>query len=917
MSQTNRLSVFVFSFAIAVGLAGCGQLQPASAPALELNGIPGTVHGGQQPISGAGIQLYAVGTTADGSASNPLLTSTVTTNANGGFSTGSFSCPTSTTLVYLLASGGNPGLANGTNNSAIQQIALLGQCGSLGPSTFISLNEVTTVAALSAVYPYFTAPAAIGSGSTDVASLTSAFTLAQQLANTSTGQSPGTGVPSGYTVPTQEIYSLADIIASCINTSGGVAGDGSACGDLFTYATPPGGTSPTDVATALTDILNNATYNLGSLFNLPAPSAPFQPSLSSAPYTWKVWLNSESTVTYAANSATSGSVPVDGNQYSSGATVTVLGNSGSLAESGYTFVGWNTVADGSGAGYAPGATFTIGGYNQILYAQFANGGQYTVTYSGNGNTGGAAPNDSNSYSPGSLVTVLGNSGSLVRTGYTFTGWNTRANGAGISYSSGNSFTIDALSQTLYAQWQRTGTTYTMTYAGNGATSGFVTSDPGQYETGDTVTVYGNLGFFFRPGYVFTGWNTATDGSGTAYAIGATFTMGSANVVLFAQWTSADWPPVSIWGGAREVITLLSDGTVWDWGLGSSGQLGDNNTTNIDLPTEVLGPGGSGYLNDIIALSGGEQHNAALKNDGTVWAWGNDQNDQLGDGGGANKKTPIQVNGLSSVVMLNSRGYHSVAVKSDGTVWDWGWDEYGALGNGLSLAQGTTTYTTPLQVRGVNNPIMVSAGFMYNIALMPDHTLLTWGNNNDAESGNGTVGGYLSAAEPVVGINDLVWVSAGWIHSVAIRSDGTVWTWGENYWNGAFSTCPDSSFCGYGMIGNGTTNEYQYTPQQVQGLSGTIMALSADSSTTVLLRDGTVWTFGSNGAGQLGVPNIDQSLVPVQVQGLCQAVYIMARDFHNEAICTDGSLWSWGSGTSGELGNGAFNNSAVPVQVTAY
>jgi len=271
-------------------------------------------------------------------------------------------------------------------------------------------------------------------------------------------------------------------------------------------------------------------------------------------------------------------------------------------------------------------------------------------------------------------------------------------------------------------------------------------------------------------------------------------------------------------------------------------------------------------------------------------------------------------------MLGSRGYHTVAVKSDGTVWDWGWDEYGSLGDGQS--QQNTTYTTPIEVRGVNNPIMVSAGFMYSIALMPDHTLLTWGNNNDGESGNGTIGGYLSSPEPVVGLNDVVWVSAGWIHSVAIRSDGTVWTWGYNSWNGSFD-CEDTYdnnnlgfFCGYGMIGNGTTNN-QYTPYQVPGLSGAIMALSADSSTTVLLRDGTVWTFGSNGAGQLGVPNIYQSLVPVQVQGLCHAVYIMARDFHNEALCADGSLWSWGSGTSGELGNGTTNNSAVPVQITPF
>ena len=218
--------------------------------------------------------------------------------------------------------------------------------------------------------------------------------------------------------------------------------------------------------------------------------------------------------------------------------------------------------------------------------------------------------------------------------------------------------------------------------------------------------------------------------------------------------------------------------------------------------------------------------------------------------------------------------------------------------------------------------MVTAGYMFSVALLQDHTLVAWGNNADGEMGNGTSGGYQSSPEPVPGIDNVVWVSAGWTHVVAIRSDGTVWTWGANSWTGSFD-CEDTYddnnlgfFCGYGKLGDGTENDH-YTPEQVPGLSGAIMALAGDSYTAVLLRDGTVWTFGSNGAGQLGVTGIYQSLSPIQVQGLCHAVYIMARDFHSQALCSDGSLWSWGSGTSGELGNGAFNNSAVPVQVTAF
>ncbi|HEY1803160.1 MAG TPA: InlB B-repeat-containing protein [Terracidiphilus sp.] len=625
-------------------------------------------------------------------------------------------------------------------------------------------------------------------------------------------------------------------------------------------------------------------------------------------------------VIYVANGATSGAVPVDNNKYTSGTTVTVLGNSGSLVQSGYSFVGWNTAANGSGSSYISGATFEMGSSNRTLYAQWTALPTYSVTYVANGATGGAAPVDNNKYTSGTTVTVLGNNGTLVETGYSFAGWNTAANGSGSSYISGATFAMGSANVTLYAQWSLAGSTHSVAYNGNGNTSGYAISDPNQYQSGDEVTVYGNLGFFFKPGNVFNGWNTAANGTGTSYATGATFAMGSSNVTLYAQWTAANWPPVSIWGGARQVISLLADGSVWTWGYNYNGQLGDGTVNNNSTPGQVLGPGGTGFLNNTTMVMGGELHNVALKSDGTVWAWGSDITDQLGDGGTANSLWPQQVNGLSSVVKLGSRGYHSVAVESDGTVWDWGSDRFGALGDGNNVQN--PGYTTPVEVAGVTNPIMVTAGYMFSVALLQDHTLVAWGNNADGEMGNGTSGGYQSSPQPVPGIDNVVWVSAGWTHVVAIRSDGTVWTWGANSWTGSFD-CEDSYdsnnlgfFCGYGKLGDGTTNDH-YTPEQVPGLSGAIMALGGDSYTAVLLRDGTVWTFGSNGAGQLGVTGVYQSLSPVEVQGLCHAVYIMARDFHSQALCSDGSLWSWGSGTSGELGNGAFSNSAVPVQINSF
>ncbi|WP_312110767.1 X2-like carbohydrate binding domain-containing protein, partial [Brevibacillus reuszeri] len=242
------------------------------------------------------------------------------------------------------------------------------------------------------------------------------------------------------------------------------------------------------------------------------------------------------TVTYNGNGATSGAAPTDSGTYEQGDAVTVLG-SGSLANTGHTFTGWNTAVNGIGTSYAPGSTMTMSKANVILYAQWTpvQVPTYTVTYNGNGETSGTAPADSSTYEQGDTVTVLG-SGTLVRTGYTFAGWNTEANGSGTSYAAGSTLTMGTTNVTLFAQWTPVqAPTYTVTYNGNGEISGTAPTDNGTYEQSDTVTVLGS-GTLAKTGHTFAGWNTAPNGSGTTYTAGATLTMAAANVVLYAQWT---------------------------------------------------------------------------------------------------------------------------------------------------------------------------------------------------------------------------------------------------------------------------------------------------------------------------------------------------------------------------------------------
>jgi uncharacterized repeat protein (TIGR02543 family) len=240
----------------------------------------------------------------------------------------------------------------------------------------------------------------------------------------------------------------------------------------------------------------------------------------------------EHTVTYDGNGATAGSVPIDGTGYVRGDTVTVVGNTGSLAWYGRAYAGWNTEADGSGTTYTQGQTFTMGTADVTLYALWTILPTYTVTYDANGAASGSVPIDTTNYLEGSLVSVAGNSGNLANPPLGFDGWNTNADGTGTPYTQGQSFPMGNSSVTLYATWV---TAFTVTYDANGATTGDVPVDAACYPQGHSVTVAGNAGSLARTDYAFGGWNTQADGNGTTYTEGQTRTMGTSNLTLYAKW----------------------------------------------------------------------------------------------------------------------------------------------------------------------------------------------------------------------------------------------------------------------------------------------------------------------------------------------------------------------------------------------
>ncbi len=280
----RRISLFG-SLALALVLSGCGVGTVTTETAGSL-AITGSVHGGVQPITGATIQLFAVGASGNGSQASSLLTNPVVTDSHSYFTlTGDYSCPSANAQVYLVARGGNPGFSSSVNNRALVLLSALGNCGDLlaNPNRFISLNEVSTVAAVYGLAQFMTAYDHVGASATNATGIANAFLDAQLLADTSTGLVPQ--LASNLSVEAGKLYALADVIVPCVNSDGGTA-----CAPLFAAATPAGGTAPTDVLGALLNIVKNPGHNVAAVFNVITSTPPYPTTLTSAPSDWTMSL---------------------------------------------------------------------------------------------------------------------------------------------------------------------------------------------------------------------------------------------------------------------------------------------------------------------------------------------------------------------------------------------------------------------------------------------------------------------------------------------------------------------------------------------------------------------------------------------------------------------------------------------------
>jgi len=355
-------------------------------------------------------------------------------------------------------------------------------------------------------------------------------------------------------------------------------------------------------------------------------------------------------------------------------------------------------------------------------------------------------------------------------------------------------------------------------------------------------------------------------------------------------------------------------SVMAWGENNQGQLGngtDGTGTETDVPVPVRG------LSGVTGVATGTWHSLAMLEDGTVMAWGGNDHGQLGDGTATGPEIctvscstiPVEVHGLSEVAAVSAAGYGSMALRRNGTVMTWGENEYGQLGNGT-----TGDSDLPVEVSGLSGVTAIANGFWHRLALLGNGTVMSWGLNEEGALGNGT-NTNSDVPVPVRGLNEVVAVSAGYDDSLALLRNGTVMTWGRNQ---------------YGQLGDGTSDGPEQCslaspneptpcstlPVAVSGLSEAVAISAGYWYNLALLRNGTVMAWGVSGQGALGdgtkkgpeeCSEESCSTTPVAVVEASGVREVSASvdGFTPLARLSDGTLMAWGRNVDGTLGNGTF------------
>lgn len=337
--------------------------------------------------------------------------------------------------------------------------------------------------------------------------------------------------------------------------------------------------------------------------------------------------------------------------------------------------------------------------------------------------------------------------------------------------------------------------------------------------------------------------------------------------------------------------LYSGAELYGWGRNDyGGPIGDNTISRRSSPVQV------GALTTWAHVSAAGYVSGAIKTDGTMWTWGVNGSGQLGVGDTVARSSPVQVGALTEWKYL-STNTGCAAVKTDGTLWTWGASGGGRLGNNTI----SPNLSSPAQVGLLTNWYQVSSGQTHMAAIKTDGTLWAWGDGGYGKIGDGAVVARSSPVQ-IGALTAWAQVSAQRDQTLAVKTDGTLWAWGSNY---------------RGVLGlNLSVLTRRSSPVQVGALTNWAQVSTGFGQTVCVKTDNTLWTWGLNNAGQLGQSNTILRSSPVQVGALANWSQGVAGFNWSSAVKTDGTLWTWGSNTTGQLGDGTTTDRNSPVQVGA-
>lgn len=342
-----------------------------------------------------------------------------------------------------------------------------------------------------------------------------------------------------------------------------------------------------------------------------------------------------------------------------------------------------------------------------------------------------------------------------------------------------------------------------------------------------------------------------------------------------------------------VASAVAPGPLVGWGLNGGGQLGLPTAAGVGTPTAVPGIGG------VTAVGAGATHSIALVG-GAAYGAGSNNQGQIGRLSGGSTTHPdfgLVLGGLTTVTEVAAGRFHTLLRLADGTVRAIGQNDAGQLGLGHASPVASNP---PPTVDGLADVVAVSGGWAHSVALLGDGTVRAWGTNANNEVGDGS-GTTRTSPVPVPGVSDVVEVAAG-EHTLALRRDGRVYAWGLN---------------ANGQLGLGDTVAHS-APELVPGIDDAVAVSAGRWHSMVLLADGTVRVFGSNNSGRLGDGTaVANRPSPVEVPGLANVVEISGQLAGSSARQADGTVWVWGNGGQGQLGDGntTAHTSAVPVRVS--